>query len=302
MRYLKATMGTDPAGFGVPCLYDAEAIFVEREIARRAASGRPLPEAECARLLTEEINLARGTAGVLAVSDRDRRVFEAHGVTNVWTVGHAIEPCPTPRPPRARDAILFVGAFGPGSPNEDAARLLCGEITTALARTPAGAAPIVVAGSGIPHSLREEFPGVSWLADLDDLTEQYDRARVFVVPTRFAAGMPWKIGEAAAHGVPIVCTPLLANQLGWTSGRELLTAETADDFARAISQVFESDAGWTALREAALTRMALDYAPETFRAALSTAMQTARQATRETRAHPLASARAEAAPDDSTRA
>jgi glycosyltransferase involved in cell wall biosynthesis len=133
-------------------------------------------------------------------------------------------------------------------------------------------APIVVAGAGIPHSMKAQSdPTVSWQSDVDDLTPLYDDARVFIVPTRYAAGIPLKVVEAAAHGVPVVCTPLVARQLGWDPGTELLTAENPDDFARAIASLFADRGLWMALRQAALTRVAADYSFSVFRSALQRA-------------------------------
>ncbi len=59
----------------------------------------------------------------------------------------------------------------------------------------------------------------------------YRQCRVFIAPTRFAAGIPHKVQEAAAHGVPAVVTPLLARQLGWRHEQEVLVAENPQDFA-----------------------------------------------------------------------
>jgi glycosyltransferase involved in cell wall biosynthesis len=114
--------------------------------------------------------------------------------------------------------------------------------------------------------------GVSWHPDVDDLTPLYEDARVFVAPTRYAAGIPLKIVEAAARGVPIVCTPLLADQLGWTAGGELLTAETPADFARTMTALYSDPDLWRRLREAALQRVARDYSASVFRATLKNAL------------------------------
>ena len=62
-------------------------------------------------------------------------------------------------------------------------------------------------------------PTVTWHSDVDDLTPLYEDARVFVAPTRYSAGISLKVIEAAARGVPIVCTPLVSRQLGWSQER-----------------------------------------------------------------------------------
>jgi hypothetical protein len=37
--------------------------------------------------------------------------------------------------------------------------------------------------------------------------------RVFAAPTRYSPGIPLKVHDAAAHGLPVVRTPLMAEQL-----------------------------------------------------------------------------------------
>ena len=94
-----------------------------------------------------------------------------------------------------------------------------------------------------------------------------------MAPTRYAAGIPLKVVEAAARGVPIVCTPLVAQQLGWKSEIELLTAGSPAEFARAIASLHEDPEMWGQLREAALTRVARDYSATVFRSALTDALR-----------------------------
>jgi glycosyltransferase involved in cell wall biosynthesis len=103
---------------------------------------------------------------------------------------------------------------------------------------------------------------------VEDLTPFYDDARVFIAPTRYAAGISLKVIEAASRGVPIVCTPLVAQQLGWTNGDELLTAETAAEFTRAITSLYNDADLWTRIRDRALERIVRDYGFRGFRSAL----------------------------------
>ena len=203
-------------------------------------------------------------------------MFTAAGIQNVFVVGHAVEPRPTPNSFERRRSILFVGAFSPDSPNEDAVLFFCRDVLPAL-RTIGGCnAPIVVAGSRIPDHLKAPAdPTVSWHSDVSDLTPLYGDARLFVAPTRYSAGIPLKVVEAAARGVPIVCTPLVARQLGWDPGTDLLTAESPAEFARAIASLYADPALWLRLRDAALTRVARDHSSAVFRSALRDALDVA---------------------------
>jgi GT2 family glycosyltransferase len=275
MEYVKAAIGSDFSALGIQCVYDAEAIYAVREIGRRKAIGQALSEAEQHALIDGELALARGCASVLTVSEADRQVFAGAGVANVRVLGHALEARPTANAFERRDAILFVGAFGPGSPNDDAVAFFCREVLPAL-RGVGCSAPLVVAGAHIPESITTiGDASVSWRRDLDDLTPLYDRARVFVAPTRYAAGIALKVLEAAARGVPIVATPLVARQLGWQAGVELLIAGEPPEFARAITSLFADRTLWSGLRDAALARVTLDCDRAAFRSAVQEALRAA---------------------------
>ena len=93
----------------------------------------------------------------------------------------------------------------------------------------------------------------------------FDQARLVVVPTRFAAGIPHKVHQAAALGVPVVATELIATQVGWEDGRELLAAGDAVGFADACARLFSDEALWRRLRRDALERCRRDCSPAQFR-------------------------------------
>jgi glycosyltransferase involved in cell wall biosynthesis len=273
MQYLKAAVGSGLSTLGAPCVYDAEAVYAFREIGRRRISGDSMSESDRHALIDEELKLTRGCAAVLAVSEVERQVFAAAGIRNVVVVGHAVDPQSSPTPFERRQTILFVGAFTADSPNEDAVLFFCGEVLPILRTSGTCQAPMVIAGARIPEHVKAVAePGVRCHSDVDDLTPFYDAARVFVAPMRYSAGIPLKVLEAAARGVPIVCTPLVAQQLGWEPGTELLTAESAADFARAIESLYGDRDLWLRLREAALKRVARDYSPAVFRSALHHAL------------------------------
>jgi glycosyltransferase involved in cell wall biosynthesis len=143
-----------------------------------------------------------------------------------------------------------------------------------LRKTCACNAAFVIAGANIPDRLRSfDDPLISWHPDVDNLTALYDDARVFVAPTRYSAGISLKVIEAAARGVPVVCTHLVAQQLGWISGKELLTADAPAEFARAVSSLYSEPEMWIRIREAALNRVGRDYSSTEFRSALETALR-----------------------------
>src|SRR5215469_3595713 len=85
-----------------------------------------------------------------------------------------------------------------------------------------------------------------------------------LVPTRFCAGTPYKAHEAAAHGVPMVVTPIIRDQLGWTDGQDCLVAGSAKEFADKCILLLNDAALWTTLRENALRRVSSELSSDAF--------------------------------------
>ena len=104
--------------------------------------------------------------------------------------------------------------------------------------------------------------------DVPDLGPLYDEARIFVAPTRYSAGIPLKLIEAAAHGVPIVCTTELVRQLGWTPGTDVLAADRPEEIAHLIATLYTDDHLWGSLRQSALDRVAAECSSAVFEARL----------------------------------
>src|SRR5262249_48045216 len=107
-------------------------------------------------------------------------------------------------------------------------------------------------------------PAVRITGLLQDLKPFYGNARVFVAPTRYAAGIPHKIHESAARGLPVVATELVAAQLGWKDNAELLIGTSADSFARKCVELYQGKELWTKLRKAGLDRVTEECSKEAF--------------------------------------
>lgn len=112
---------------------------------------------------------------------------------------------------------------------------------------------------------------VTLLGPVADTRPVYESHRVFVAPARFAAGLPYKVHEAASFGVPVVATELLSDQLGWAAGRELLAAPASDpaSFAEAVLTLYREEAAWNRVREAALARIAREHGARAYADALA---------------------------------
>jgi GT2 family glycosyltransferase len=106
---------------------------------------------------------------------------------------------------------------------------------------------------------------VTVLGVVRDLTNEYARARVFVAPTRFAAGIPFKVHEAFSYGLPVVGSRLISEQIGGEGNLGgLLPASVRDDgqeFANACLRLLTDDDLWIEKQHAALCYMEYFCAP-----------------------------------------
>ena len=266
-----ATVGESlPALHASRIVYDAEAIFCMREIVRARLNGHAFAPAVEQKMIDEEIALAAGSDAVISVSEAEARRFADRGCARVYALSHALDVPPTPNPFEFRRDVLFVGPTpDPSTPNADSITWFVEEIFPRLRAELDAEVKFLIAGSSHPEIMRRlAGETVVFLGRVDDLTEHYNRARLFVAPTRFAAGVPLKIYEAAAHGLPVVATPLLASQLGWQTGTDLLTGETAAAFAAACARLYRDPERWQDIRSNALRRMQDECSPAAFTAQL----------------------------------
>jgi O-antigen biosynthesis protein len=254
---------------GVRIAYDAEAIFSQREIRKVEVAGKIISEAEKQKAYEEELSLTVGIDRLLCVSGADGAFFGGVDNEEIFVVSAPLEVAPTPASFAERDGCLFIGAFhNDDNPNTDAVTWFCREVWGQLENT-----TLTIAGlNRSPRVQKLASERIRLTGKVDDLTPLYNRARVFIAPHRYAAGIPYKICEAAARGVPVVATGLLANQLGWQAERDILVADTPLEFAAAVRRLLHDANLWQQVRDNALKRIEQDFSPTKFRETLKKAL------------------------------
>ena len=167
--------------------------------------------------------------------------------------------------------MLFVGAIHTlDSPNYDSLCWFVDAVLPLVEQQLGYETRLTIAGftaEGIDLGRFIDHPRISLRGAVADLTPLYDGHRVFVAPTRIAAGLPYKVHEAASYGLPVVATELLRQQLGWTDGRDLLAIDAADPdgFAARVVALYRSEALWTVIRAGGAERVKAECGMEGFR-------------------------------------
>ncbi len=254
---------------GVTVAYDAEALFSLREIERARVMGKPLTEAQGKALIAQELELATTADRIVAVSEVEAQQYRAAGCRDVIVLGHALQVQPTAADFGARSGFLFVGAITQDDcPNGDSILWFLDQVwPTVQAQLGEAAVLDIVGVCESPLVQARRSASVRLCGRVDDLAPYFERRRVFIVPTRFAAGVPHKAHEAASRGLPMVTTPLIASQLNWTD--ELLVGTDATAFAQACVRLHQSQTDWTRIRQAALTAIERDCSAPVFAASVA---------------------------------
>ncbi len=254
---------------GAAVLYDAEALFVTRTLQRRAADGVPANDTERRKLLAAEVGLTRLADAVISVAPDEQDLLEEYGARNVHLLGHAMDEPPLATGFDERDQIVFLGAIQEeAAPNAEAVRWFAGSILPLLRETlQRPELRLTVVGLNKAASIAAmDGDQLDLLGMVDELPPALARARVMVVPSRLAAGIPLKAYQAAMLGIPMVATGLIARQLGWSDERELLVADDPGAFALACARLYGDPALWDTIRGNALRRVRQDCAPAAFAA------------------------------------
>jgi len=253
---------------GMRLVYDAEALFALREIAQAALDGRPMTEREAASRIEMEVRLASDASDVLVVSRGDAEHFRAAG-SHARLLAHSAPIRREAPGPGDRRGLLFVGAIHPGTPNEDGLLWFIENVLPRLGDlTPEARTLNVIGVCRSPRVAACAGPGVRLLGAQPSLDAFYDSARVFVAPARFAGGVPAKVIEAAANGIAVIGSAILARQLEWDASRAIGAAPDAETFARMIAMLSGDDDAWRRQRDAAWEECARRYDPDAFRRTL----------------------------------
>ncbi|MBD1862952.1 MULTISPECIES: glycosyltransferase [Trichocoleus] len=251
-------------------IYDAEALFSLREVAYRRLNGQEVSEAEIDALIQDEVKLAAGVSSVISVSEPESKKFAECGFPTVHTLSHTVALRPTENSFKQRSDILFVGAIHDDfSPNADSVIWFANQVFPQIqAQLDADLKFKIVGFNSSEKVFNLANDHIQVMGRVNNLESYYNRARLFVVPTRFAAGIPLKIYEAASHGLPVVTTSLIAAQLGWQDGIELLVADDPNEFAQKCVQLYTNAELWEKLRFNILRRIEAEGSKEAFTAKL----------------------------------
>lgn len=246
-------------------IYDAEALFSYRHITYvQNVLKKEVSEKHTERMIRNELKNLIKADSVFTVSERERNIMAKFGVKNAEVVSHPVDIRSSGTGFSTRKGMLFVGAIHePDCPNEDALLYFLHEIYPLIRSDMKD--PVNIIGVCNSSKVREfESDQIRILGRVKDLNSYYDSCRIFIAPTRYAAGIPLKVAEAASHGLPVILTPLLAEQLGWRDGIEAMVGETPQSFAEKSIRLYNEEELWKNIQISAWDVLKRDFSRKQF--------------------------------------
>ncbi len=180
---------------------------------------------------------------------------DVHVVPNVHLLRDTVPP-----PIEDRNGLLFIGSYN-HPPNIDAALWLCQEIMPLIWQSLPELSLTLLGSNPTPEVKALANDKITVPGYISQVDYYFDKARVFVAPLRYGAGMKGKIGHSMCLGLPVITTSIGAEGMGLVHGENVIIADKADDFATQIIHLYEDCQSWQKIANASSASIAR-FSPE----------------------------------------
>ena len=209
-----------------------------------------------------EKRIAQESDVVWSASSEDRLVMQRE------VEGKRIEVVPTihtlrdPGEPFAsRDGLIFIGNQV-HRPNRDAVLFYLREVHPLVQKALPDVTLDIIGDNPSPETIAFDSSQVRIRGYVPDVEPYLNHARVFVAPLRFGAGIKGKVGEAMAHGLPVVTTSIGAEGFGLTHEFDVMIADDPESFAGAIVRLYSEADLWERIALNSRLRIEQNFTPE----------------------------------------
>jgi GT2 family glycosyltransferase/glycosyltransferase involved in cell wall biosynthesis len=249
-------------------VYDMMDFHFVRESRRRDTLGLG-DSAQVETIRRRELSCIRRSDIVAAVTDVEEELVQdlVPGVPTVVLPNvHPVDTGPLD-PFSARADLLFIGGFA-HQPNVDAINWFVREVLPLV--NDQVHTKLWVLGSDPPEEVRAlQSPDIVVTGYIPDVDEYFRKARVFISPLRYGAGMKGKNGQAMSFGLPVVTTSVGAEGMGLVDGVHALIRDDAQSFAEAVVNLYTDQEEWELLAKSGIDHARERWSPDAMRIRLA---------------------------------
>lgn len=253
-------------------IYDTVDLHFVRE-ERRARletekSARLEAEKSARKWKSMELFLANHTDETFVVSPVEKEILEKKGLggkVSVISNVHLLEPrCNSFE---QRKGLMFIGGFR-HPPNEDGIVWFVESILPLIQQILPGIHLHIVGSHPTDKIKSMASTSVTVTGYVEDVSPYFQKARVFVSPLRYGAGVKGKVGQSMAYGLPLVTTSIGAEGMGLTDGYNVLIANDEEQFADKVVKAYQDQKLWETLSLNSRSLIEQNYTPDAVKKAL----------------------------------
>jgi GT2 family glycosyltransferase/glycosyltransferase involved in cell wall biosynthesis len=200
-----------------------------------------------------ELNYANQAEATVVVTEDEKQVLSSLGVKNVWVIPNIHEEISLSEKVAfdQRAGLVFIGSYN-HPPNIDAVKWLCLEIMP-LVWASRPDITVNLLGSNLKDEVKElASDKVIVTGYVPEVEPYFQKSRIFVAPLRFGAGMKGKIGQSLSLGLPTITTKIGAEGMGLIDHQDVLIADTDEEFAQAVIELYDHRELWQKLADNSL--------------------------------------------------
>jgi glycosyltransferase involved in cell wall biosynthesis len=160
-----------------------------------------------------------------------------------------------------RHDFLFIGSFE-HTPNVDAILFFTKQIYPLVRERLKDVTFYVIGDKAPPEVIALASEDVVITGLQPDVRPYFDSVKLSIAPLRFGAGMKGKVNQSMGLGVPVVATSIAVEGMALTSRQDILIADTPEDFANALVDLYESEELWNRISRNGLEKTRAAYSGE----------------------------------------
>ncbi len=205
---------------------------------------RTLYRLEYNRVRKYEPEITRYFDSCLLISEKDKQALDGHeGMENIFYSPHGVDVdfYTNTNNAEKEDAILFCGVLETPT-NMDAVLYFYNQIYP-LVKKSIPDVRLYLVGKNPPRSIKslsQKDPSVIVTGFVRDIRPYYARAKVGIDPLRIGAGLQNKLLIGMSMRQPMVCTSVANEGIQAEHGKEVIIADTSEEFASAVVELFNN--------------------------------------------------------------
>lgn len=199
------------------------------------------------RLRRLELSIATKSDLTLVFSDVEKKILEEQNPRlNVGVLPWIQEIKSVSPTYELRDGLMFIGSFR-HLPNVDGVLWFFRDIFPIIRQHLPHVRCTVVGSNPTEEIIALNNDQVTVTGYVRDPREYFVRAKLFIAPLRYGAGIKGKVIEAMSYGLPVVTTSVGAEGLGLLHNKHACIADTADSFALSVVELYKNRDLWLSL-------------------------------------------------------